>query len=98
MVGSRVFSTRIGLSETTLDWRTAKTGVSFNSCDLPVDVRNRCQQYVARSGLSFGAIDLVESNGNFYFLEINPNGEWGWLERPHGMPISSAICDLLLES
>lgn len=98
VVGTRVFSTRIGLSETTLDWRTTKTGVSFTSCDLPVDIRNRCQQYVARSGLSFGAIDLVESNGDFYFLEINPNGEWGWLERPHGMPISSAMCDLLLES
>lgn len=98
VVGPRVFSTRIGLSEIVLDWRTAKAGVSFTSCDLPVDVRDRCQQYVARAGLGFGAIDLVESNGNFYFLEINPNGEWGWLERPHGTPISSALCDLLLES
>jgi glutathione synthase/RimK-type ligase-like ATP-grasp enzyme len=30
-------------------------------------------------GLNFGAIDLVESKGSYFFIEINPTGEWGWL-------------------
>lgn len=97
VIGSRVFATRIDVPEEVLDWRTAKTDVFFTLCNLPKDVENLCRQYVTVANLSFGAIDLVESNGEFYFLEINPNGEWGWLERPHGIPISAALCDLLSE-
>jgi hypothetical protein len=29
------------------------------------------------------------------FLEINPNGQWGWIEQELGTPISDAIVDLL---
>lgn len=97
VVGSRVFAARVGVSNGVLDWRTAKDEVSFTLCDLPVVIQDQCLQYVAEAGLSFGAIDLVELEGKFYFLEINPNGEWGWLERPHGIPISAALSDLLSE-
>lgn len=95
VVGSRVFAARVDMSELVLDWRTSKDDVSFTLCDLPLAVQDLCRQYVAVADLSFGAIDLVESDGEFYFLEINPNGEWGWLERPHGIPIAAALCDLL---
>lgn len=97
VVGSCVFSARVELADKIVDWRTAKAGVNFISCKLPLDIESQCQRYVAAAGLSFGAIDLLESKGLFYFLEINPNGEWGWLERPYGIPISAAICDLLTE-
>lgn len=97
VVGTRVFAARVEMSEPALDWRTAKTDVNFTLCDLPATIHELCHQYVAVAGLSFGAIDLIESNGEFYFLEINPNGEWGWLERPHGIPISAALCDILSE-
>lgn len=97
VVGPQVFAARVDMSELALDWRTAKADVNFTLCDLPAVVRDLCRQYVAVATLSFGAIDLVESDGEFYFLEINPNGEWGWLERPHGIPIAAALCDLLSE-
>lgn len=98
VVGSQVFAARVDMEELVLDWRTVKSGVNFTLCDLPSAVQDLCRRYVAVANLSFGAIDLVESGGEFYFLEINPNGEWGWLERPHGIPIAAALCDLLLES
>lgn len=41
--------------------------------------------------LNFGGIDLVYSNGRYYFIEVNPTGEWGWLEVKTDMKISSAI-------
>lgn len=98
VVGSRVFATRVDIPEKVIDWRTSKTEVTFTLCELPADIEHMCRQYVNVANLSFGAIDLIESNGEFYFLEINPNGEWGWLERPHGIPISAALCDLLSEA
>jgi hypothetical protein len=30
------------------------------------------------------------------FLEINPNGQYLWIEQMTGLPISEAICDLLM--
>ena len=49
-----------------------------------------------RLGLRFGAIDMIVTPaGGHVFLEINPTGEWGMLERDLGHPISSAIAHAL---
>ncbi|GAA4220154.1 hypothetical protein FHR32_006420 [Streptosporangium album] len=32
------------------------------------------------------------------FLEINPNGAWGFVEQRTGLPISDAIADWLVET
>ena len=29
--------------------------------------------------LNFGAIDLIKQDNKYFFIEINPTGEWGWL-------------------
>lgn len=50
-----------------------------------------------RLGLRFGALDfLVTPSGEWYFLEVNPNGQWAWIEQETGLPISSAIADALI--
>jgi glutathione synthase/RimK-type ligase-like ATP-grasp enzyme len=47
--------------------------------------------------LQFGAIDLaLTQSGNYYFLEINPNGQWLWIEDKLGYPISQAVADWLV--
>jgi glutathione synthase/RimK-type ligase-like ATP-grasp enzyme len=51
---------------------------------------------VRRLGLEFGAIDLLLTpQGDYVFLEINPNGQWLWLEQMTGVPLTKAMCDLL---
>jgi hypothetical protein len=79
-----------------IDWRTKKTGLKFSACNLPLDIMEKCKNYVRDNGLIFGAIDLVRHDDKFFFLEINPNGEWGWLQHPHGIPIAKTLCDLML--
>jgi glutathione synthase/RimK-type ligase-like ATP-grasp enzyme len=52
---------------------------------------------VERLGLCYGAIDMVLTpDGRYVFLEINPNGQYLWIEEAAGLPISDAICDLLM--
>jgi glutathione synthase/RimK-type ligase-like ATP-grasp enzyme len=47
-------------------------------------------------GLGFGAVDLVVArDGSHHFLEVNPVGEWGMLERDLGLPIADAIAEEL---
>jgi glutathione synthase/RimK-type ligase-like ATP-grasp enzyme len=44
--------------------------------------------------LSYGAIDLVRGlDGVTYFLEVNPLGQWLWIEDLTDVPISEAIID-----
>ena len=46
--------------------------------------------------INFGAIDMILTpEGEYVFLEVNPNGQWGWIEKLTGMPISQAIADVL---
>lgn len=83
--------------EVPLDWRTEKENVEFVETDLPNRVEQLCREYVRRGNLKFGAIDLIERDGEFFFLEINPNGEWGWLQKPWGIPIAENLSEVLIE-
>lgn len=49
-------------------------------------------------GLASGSFDLaVDGDGEFHWLELNPNGQWGWLEEKTGLEMSAAIADLLIQ-
>lgn len=84
-------------SEVPVDWRTEKDEVSFVQEKLPDEIEELCREYVDEAGLHFGAIDLVEVDAGFVFLEINPNGEWGWLQKPWEIPIAENLTDYLIE-
>lgn len=99
VVGRKVFAARVNSQEnekTRVDWR--KERLPFLSYELPADVSHQCIDLVESLNLSFGAIDLIKStDGSYYFLEINPNGQWVWIEIDAGLPISQAIIDYLYD-
>lgn len=96
VIGERVLAARLIREEGgPVDWRRDRRDVEFVAEELPEEVAGRCRRFVQEAGLRFGAIDLVRYRDNVFFLEINPNGEWGWLQKPHGIPIADALCDLL---
>ncbi|HEV2567958.1 MvdC/MvdD family ATP grasp protein [Sphingomonas sp.] len=102
VVGSQVFAAAIESQEqleTSVDWRKgSRTDLAHHAVELPEHEANLCVELTRHLGLRFGAIDLIEDvHGQLWFLEINPNGQWAWIERRTGLPISSAIVDLLLE-
>ena len=100
VVGDDVFGVEI-LSQTrqssSIDWRaTDDPNLEHRVHDLPFDVAQRCRALLEHLGLAFGAIDLaLTEDGSYVFFEINPNGEWVWLEDRLGIPISSAIAQWL---
>jgi glutathione synthase/RimK-type ligase-like ATP-grasp enzyme len=77
------------------DWRTFKSDIDFVPFSLPSEIAHSCINLLKQLGLSFGGIDLIESEGKFYFIEINPTGEWGWLIGAANLPIQEAICSYL---
>ncbi|NUR83984.1 MAG: ATP-dependent carboxylate-amine ligase [Nonomuraea sp.] len=100
VVGDRVFAAEIASQDsprTREDWRHYDFDRARHSVHrLPDDVARKCVDLVAALGVSFGAIDLILTPGGEYvFLEINPNGQWGWIQDLTGLPIGAAIADWL---
>jgi ATP-grasp ribosomal peptide maturase len=94
------FAVRIdGTSEAAgLDWRTDYDGVAYSVVTVPDRVREAVRRLLARLRLRFGALDLVVTPaGEWVFLEVNPNGQWAWLQDATGLPIAAAITDALTE-
>lgn len=84
-----------GPTEEPLDWRRAAE-MPWSPFDLASETVNRCRRLTAELGLRFAGIDLaVDDEDNHWFLELNPNGEWGWLQQS-GLRIAEALCDVLL--
>lgn len=77
------------------DWRLRKTNVAFSEFPLPESVGLRCVALTRRLGLHFAAIDLARSDNHYFFLEVNPTGEWAWLQEQVGFPIASKLVKLL---
>ena len=82
----------------TVDWRRASAkDCTWEVHELPTEVIFRIKAFMAKFGLKFGALDLIETpSGEYIFLEVNPTGEWGMLERDLDYPISEAIVDALI--
>ncbi len=102
VVGDQVFATAIhsqDYSETEVDWRLWDVNafdLKHEAIQLPNPIACRCRAITRHFGLKYSAIDLVKGTDNeFYFLELNPNGQWAWIERKVGYPIRDAIIDCL---
>lgn len=99
VVGEKVFAAKVDsqkLDETKTDWRKQK--IPFESYSLSESVSKKCIALLRKLNLSFGAIDLIKrSKGDFVFLEINPNGQWAWLDMEAGLNISDEIINYLTQ-
>jgi ATP-grasp ribosomal peptide maturase len=79
-----------------VDWRSDYPALTYEPTELPGDVQDKALDLMARLGLRFGAFDfLVRHDGTYVYLEVNPNGQWAWVD---GAPaIASAIADALTQ-
>jgi MvdD-like protein with pre-ATP grasp domain len=101
VVGTRVFAAEIhsqATNRTAHDYRRYDLNATPHRIhELPEQVAQRCVRLVQDLGLLYGAIDMILTpDGRYVFLEINPSGEYGWIEDLTGMPISAAIAEVLL--
>lgn len=102
VVGNRVFTAAVdsnAIAEAGLDWRRRGDDLSdaWQKHVLPADVEAKVLALMDRLHLNYGALDFILTPaGEHVFLEVNPAGEYFWLEDCPGLPISAAIAELLL--
>jgi len=103
VIGAELFVAQLDSqahSETCDDWRVAShlnISVPCSQGSVPDHVAVGIRQLMARLGLVFGCIDMIVTpTGEFVFLEINPAGQWSWIEDLTGFPLADRLADLLI--
>lgn len=82
-----------------VDWRFANdVQLSWEPYTLPEAVCAQLTALMHQLKLVFGAMDIIcDVHGNYVFLEVNPQGEWGMLQRDLGYPIAETIAEKLVQ-
>lgn len=101
VVGEKVFPAAIDSQAS----RSARHDWRHYDCDrtpytqhkLPADIEAACVRLVTAYGLRFGALDLILTpSGEYVFLELNPNGQWAFVQELSGLPIADAVAEELV--
>ena len=72
--------------------------VCYHQVEIPEKVRLFCSKMLTYYGLNFGAFDFIYSKDRkYFFLELNPNGQWLWLEEQSGYNLTKEVADNLIE-
>ena len=67
------------------------------SWSLPASVESAIRRFMGALGLRFGTIDMkIDASGNHVFLEVNPGGQFVYVEILSGLPLSRTMAELLL--
>lgn len=102
VIGDAVFATRLDTShiaEAAVDGRRVRDhrDIRHSAIEAPDAIGRACRDMCAYFGLRFGAFDFVVGKDDvWYFLEVNPNGQWYWIEEMTGQPLSTAMADEIL--
>ena len=106
VVGREVFPVKIDsqrLENTRIDWRAAwsneltKDENRYEVYELPEHVTRSIYRLMDSFGIRFASMDLIVSPaGEVVFLDLNPNGQWLWLEKALGLPIASSLAEMLI--
>lgn len=98
VIGNKLFAVKILENNNGIvgDWRLRKNTVRYIPCKLPDKIKQCCFRLLKNLKLNYGAIDLAQTDNDYYFLEINPTGEWAWLVEKLNLKIDYAIANLLM--
>ncbi len=100
IVGERIFAAAIDSQsdlDASVDWRrTSNPALPHHKIALPAELESKILTLMRELNLQYGALDFVLTpTGEYVFLEINPNGQWLWLDDMLSLGISSSIADWL---
>ena len=97
IVGQTVFAVKITKDSAEVDWRRPEVKKKYEPIQLPAQLEEQLISINRHLGLIYSAIDLILTPENeFVFLEVNPVGEWVWLEMELGINISHQIISELI--
>jgi glutathione synthase/RimK-type ligase-like ATP-grasp enzyme len=100
VVGDAIFAAAIYSQETSypIDFRMDMANARISPVSLPAALSQRLLQLMRALGLVYGAIDLrCTPEGDYVFLEVNPAGQWLFVEQQTGQPITAALTSYFID-
>jgi glutathione synthase/RimK-type ligase-like ATP-grasp enzyme len=98
IVGEQVFAAEIDATGTSypVDMRMVVGEAGIRPAQLPPLLEQALLGLMRRLGLVYGALDLRRTpDGEHVFFEVNPAGQWLFVEQRTGLPISDAVAAML---
>ncbi|MGY1632604.1 MvdC/MvdD family ATP grasp protein [Geodermatophilus sp. SYSU D01186] len=102
VMGEKIFTAKLdsqGCESTRMDWRAGaleEEEPDYEVFDLPERVQAGLHRLMRSFDINFASIDMIVTPaGEFVFLDLNPNGQWLWLEEELGLPLVAGMADLL---
>lgn len=98
LIGRRTFAAAVStLCSQQTDWRRATADHQrFEHHQLSEPLVSALHDLMTALGIQVGAVDLIETAEQTYFLEINPSAAFMWLERNLGMQLCQSVASLIL--
>ena len=97
VIGEKIFCAKMDSQaneDSRIDWRGGDPEHEIFA--LPEQVEASLRRLMDSFGLNFASLDMIVTpEGEFVFLELNPNGQWLWLELELGLPLVASMADLL---
>ncbi len=96
VIGDEVVASvkRVGIG-----WKTnVSLGAKCIPFDVPDEIRENCVRLSRSLGCTYCGIDLIFSNGKYYFIEANAIPSWAGLQSATGVEVADKITDYILSS
>lgn len=100
VIGDDIFPAEIlsGDTDYHVDFRMTMYNAVINPHVLPDDIIAKLMKLMKTLGLIYGAIDMrLTPEGEYVFLEVNPAGQWLFIEERTEQPITAAVAGYLLK-
>jgi len=100
VVGDSIFPAAIYSQETAykIDFRMDIANSRIETVRLPSIIEAQLHALMARLGLVYGAIDMrLTPDERYIFLEINPAGQWLFVEQRSRQPITASLANTLFK-
>jgi hypothetical protein len=102
IMGRQIFAIEIHsqhAERSRVDWRRSYADLKYAVHQLPVEIEQKLLSLMRLFELQYSSMDLILTpEGEYVWLEENPNGQFYWLEGPTGLPMAEAMANLLLHS
>lgn len=76
---------------------TLENAAPWEPCTLSQYEQNSIRGFMVETGYRFGRFDFIRKDGELWFLELNPNGQWAWLDEDNSDGLISAIAKTIIE-
>ncbi len=82
------------------DAEDSRKSIFENPCAWPrceLSQKDECaiKGFMDETGYRFGRFDFIRKDGELWFLELNPNGQWAWLDEKNEHGLVSMVADAI---